>query len=373
MRAMGSRWFTLLQIGAVLLGAGCSAPPQKSTGDLPLEGITLPPGFAIQVFARDLPKARGLALGDKGTLFVGTYGTGKVYAIAPDGKSKVLIEGLQDPNGVAFHDGGLYVAEPTRILRYDAIEQRLDNPPQPATVCGVLPKQRIHGLRAIHFGPDGMLYVPIGSRCNICREEAGFAVLTRLDVKAENPTPQPLAVGVRDTQGFDWHPQTGELWFTDNGRDGLGNDAPADEINRLSQAGMHFGFPFCHGANVIDPEFAAGRVCGEFTPPAWELPAHSAPLGMRFYTGKQFPPEYRDRLFVTEHGSSDRESKIGSRVTTLTLQGNLVVKYEPFAEGWLRNNQAWGRPVDVLIAKDGALLVSDDKAGVVYRIAYIGK
>ncbi len=376
---MRHSWIAVLRIALLVSAAcallvACASAPKTATpapSRLPLSKIKLPPGFVISVYVDNLVKPRGMTLGKDGTLFVGSYGAGNLYAIEKGGARVHTIEGLKDPNGVAFRDGALYVAETTRIVRFDDIEARLTNPPSPHVICASLPKQRIHGLRTIRFGPDGMLYVPIGSRCNACADDPEkFAVLAQIDAKTAEAQPVVVARGVRDTQGFDWHPQTGELWFTDNGRDGLGNDAPADEVNRLTQARQHFGFPHCHGAATTDPEFAKGRACAEFVAPALELPAHAAPLGMVFYTGTQFPAEYRNRIFLTEHGSSDREPKIGSRVSMLTLGADASVKYEPFAEGWLENNEPWGRPVDVIVAADGALLVSDDKAGAIYRIEY---
>lgn len=361
----------------IALLAACVAAPQRSNGSL--AKIKLPPGFEISIYTDEVPNARTMALGKDGTLFVGTYKAGKIYAVLPPAqgdKPKVVTvaEGMDNPNGVTFRDGALFVVEPTCIFRFDAVEQQLSAPPKPVKVYEGFPKQKIHGLRSIRFGPDGMAYVPVGSNCNSCRgNPQRFAVLLRLDLNAAKPTPEVFGRGIRDTQGFDWHPDTGELWFVENGRDGLGNEAPPDELNVAPKQGVDFGFPFCHGTAVADPSFGAERACGKFTPPALDLPAHAAPLGLRFYTGAQFPPEYRNRLFIAEHGSSDREPKIGHRVTMVTLNNNRVEKYEPFAEGWLQDNVASGRPVDVIVAPDGALLVSDDKAGAIYRISYRGR
>ncbi len=361
----------------VALLAACGTTPQGSNG--PLAKIKLPPGFEISVYTDEAPNARTMALGKNGTLFVGTYKAGKVYAVLPPergAKPKVvtIAEGMDNPNGVTFRDGALYVAEPTCIFRFDAIEQQLSAPPRPVKVYEGFPKQKIHGLRSIRFGPDGMAYVPVGSTCNSCKgDPQRYAVLLRLDLNLATPTPEVFGRGIRDTQGFDWHPETGELWFVENGRDGLGNDAPPDELNVAPKQGLNFGFPFCHGMAVADPKFGVERTCGEFTPPALDLPAHAAPLGLRFYTGAQFPAEYRNRLFIAEHGSSDREPKIGHRVSMVTIKDNRVEKYEPFAEGWLQDNVAWGRPVDVIVAPGGALFVSDDKAGAIYRISYRGR
>jgi glucose/arabinose dehydrogenase len=233
-------------------------------------------------------------------------------------------------------------------------------------VYGGYPKETHHGWRVIRFGPDGMLYVAVGAPCNVCER---YGIITRFKLGAP---PEVFARGVRNSVGYDWHPQTGELWFTDNGRDMLGDDVPPDELNHAPRAGMHFGFPYCHGGNISDPQFGRRRACNEFTPPAQQLAPHAAALGMRFYTGQQFPAEYRNRIFIAEHGSWNRSAKIGYRIMMVTLRDNKPVKYEVFAEGWLQGDSAWGRPVDVVVAPDGALLVSDDKAGVIYRISYRG-
>jgi glucose/arabinose dehydrogenase len=238
-------------------------------------------------------------------------------------------------------------------------------------VVADLPKYKHHGLRTLRFGPDGMLYVPVGAPCNICLPEEQYAVITRLH--AETGKRETFARGVRNTVGFDWHPQTKELWFTDNGRDLLGHDAPPDELNRAPRAGLHFGYPFCHGGDLADPQFGARRPCAEFEPPAAKLGAHVAALGMRFYTGTQFPQAYRGAIFIAEHGSWNRQPMSGYRLTVVRLQDGRPVGYEIFAEGWFDGRKAWGRPVDVIVAPDGSLLVSDDKVGAVYRIFYSGK
>lgn len=358
-RVMTLRHTILCLIAPALLGAA-----------LPLEKIRVPPGFDIAIYAQGLPSARSMALGDKGTLFVGTSEE-KVFAVPAHedgtaGTPVTLADGLANPNGVAFRDGALFVAETSRILRYDRIESRLASPPSPAVVYDRYPRESHHGRRVIRFGPDGMLYVPVGAPCNVCDR---YGIITRLKPGAE---PEVFARGVRNSVGYDWHPQTGELWFTDNGRDMLGDDVPPDELNHAPRPGMHFGFPYCHGGNVPDPQFGRGRACSEFVPPAQQLAPHAAALGMRFYTGQQFPPEYRNRIFIAEHGSWNRATKIGYRITMVTLRDNQPVKYEVFAEGWLQGDSAWGRPVDVAVAPDGALLVSDDRAGVIYRISYRG-
>jgi glucose/arabinose dehydrogenase len=356
----------MMKLLPLLLLAGCA-----TTGGPQPDTIKVPAGFQVSIYAEGMPAARSLALGDRGTLFVGTKEKA-VYAVPPGGgKPMVIARDLEEPHGVAFRDGALYVGERSRIIRFDAIEGRLSNPPAPV-VIGDLPKYKHHGLRTLRFGPDGMLYVPVGAPCNICEPESQYAVITRVDLQSLKR--EVFARGVRNTVGFDWHPRTKELWFTDNGRDLLGHDAPPDELNRAPRPGLHFGYPYCHGGDLPDPEFGQRHSCKDFTPPAQKLGAHVAALGMRFYTGSQFPAQYRDAIFIAEHGSWNRKPMSGYRVSVVHLGADGEVKsYQPFAEGWLQGTKASGRPVDVIVAPDGALLVSDDKAGVVYRISYGGK
>jgi glucose/arabinose dehydrogenase len=340
----------------------------------PIAKLKLPPGFAVSLFAENVIGARSMALGEKGWLFVGTQGTGKVYALRHDGTRAAEIVtiamGLNMPNGVAMKDGALYVAEGARVWRYDAIEASLPKVPRPALVYDKYPTDRHHGWKFIRFGPDGWLYVPVGAPCNVCDREDPYATITRL--KPDGSAVEIFARGVRNSVGFDWDPQTKELWFTDNGRDMLGDDAPPDELNHAPRAGMHFGFPWCHGGDIADPEFGPKRKCTEFTPPAQKFGAHVASLGMRFYTGALFPAEYRNRIFIAEHGSWNRSRKSGYRVMTAKVEGGKVVEHRVFAEGFLdaATDRAWGRPVDVQVMPDGALLVSDDHANAIYRIAY---
>jgi glucose/arabinose dehydrogenase len=283
------------------------------------------------------------------------------------------------PNGVAFRDGALYVAEVHRVIRFDGIESRLEKPPVPVVLNDTYPTERHHGWKFIAFGPDGLLYVPVGAPCNICEPtDRRFASITRM--KPDGSGVEVFTSGVRNTVGFDWHPQTRELWFNDNGRDLMGDDVPGDELDHAPKAGLHFGFPYCHAGDVPDPEFGKKRPCKEFTPPARVLDPHVAAIGMRFYTGRMFPAEYRNQIFIAEHGSWNRSTPIGYRVMLVTLDGSKAVSYTPFAEGWLQGVQsqqrtrtigkAWGRPADVLVMPDGALLVSDDEADVIYRISY---
>ena len=351
------------------LAIGSTAAAQK----LPVEKIKLPPGFEISVFADNVPNARAMSLGDHGTLFVGSRRAGNVYAVKIRDnkavKTLTIASGLDMPVGVAFRSGALYVSDVSRILRFDNIEARLEAPPRPAIVSDRFPSDTHHGWKFIAFGPDGMLYVPVGAPCNICDPDPNrYANIMRL--KADGSGLEVFARGVRNSVGFDWDPESKELWFTDNGRDWLGDDVPSDELNHAPRPGMNFGYPYCHQGDLPDPQFGAQRSCGEFTPPVVKLGPHVAALGMRFYTGNMFPAEYRNNIFIAEHGSWNRSEKIGYRVVRVALSGNRVVKHEVFAEGWLQGQWAWGRPVDVLVMPDGALLVSDDQAGAIYRISY---
>ncbi len=352
--------------------------PQGGTpGTLPLDTITLPPGFAIDLYAGNVTGARSMTLSPNGTLFVGSRGPGNVYAIPDrdgDGRGDAVItvaSGLDSPNGVAFRNGSLYVAEIGRVLRYDDIEANLSDPPDAAVVSDAFPTEAVHGWKFIAFGPDGKLYIPVGVPCNVC-DPADERFGTILRMNPDGTDLEIYARGIRNSVGFDWHPETGDLWFTDNGRDWLGEDIPPDELNRAPEAGMHFGFPYCHGSSIPDPEFGSGQSCENFTPPEQELGPHVAALGMRFYTGDQFPEEYNNRIFIAEHGSWNRVEPIGYRVTMVELENGTPVSYEVFAEGWLQGRDAWGRPVDVQVANDGSLLVSDDRADAVYRITYPG-
>ena len=362
-------------LAAALTMAGAIAT--SAGADLRLETIKLPDGFVISVFASNVPGARSLARGDKGTIFVGTRAQGKVYAVVDaDGDHKadkvhVLASGLSMPNGVAFRDGALFVAEIDRVHRFDGIEGRLTDPPKPATLPKIFPDIKHHGWKFIAFGPDGLLYVPVGAPCNICSsEDETYASITRM--KPDGSGWEVFAHGVRNTVGFAWHPVTQELWFTDNGRDNLGDEVPPDELNRAPRKGMHFGYPWCHGEGIVDPELGAGRKCADYTPPARALGPHVAALGMRFYTGTTFPETWRGRIFIAEHGSWNRTTPLGYRITTVTLAKNDAVDYAVFAEGWLdaKTGKPWGRPVDLLVMPDGSLLVSDDFGDAIYRIAW---
>ena len=353
----------------LLLAASCASAQSRA---VPIETIKLPPGFVIEVVAR-VDNARQMALSPKGILFVGSLQAGKVYAVRfREGASAevlTLASGLQLPVGVAFRAGALYVSAVDRVLRLDDIENHLTDPPKPVVVTDRLPKDRHHGWKFIAFGPDGKLYVPVGAPCNICEQDPDrYANIMRMNPDGSGL--ETFARGVRNTVGFDWDPRTQEMWFTDNGRDWLGDDSPPDELNHAPRAGMHFGFPYCHGGTISDPEFGRRRPCSDFTAPAQNLGPHVASLGMRFYTGAQFPAGYRNQIFIAEHGSWNRSRKIGYRVSLVRLENGRAVAYEPFATGWLKGEDQWGRPADVLVMPDGSLLVSDDYAGAIYRISY---
>jgi glucose/arabinose dehydrogenase len=363
---------TLVGVGCVYSGYLSNMLPTAAAG---LDELTLPPGFRIAVYAADVPNARQMALGPPGVVFVGSRSEGKVYAVVDrDGGNRtvhVVASGLNQPSGVAFRDGALYIAAVNRILRYRDVARDPAHPPKPEVVTDAYPSDGHHGWKFIAFGPDGRLYVPVGAPCNICTPPGPLhATITRIDLAGGRP--EVVARGVRNSVGFDFDPANGELWFTDNGRDWLGDDQPPDELNHLTKVGEHFGFPFCHGNGLRDPEHNAGHACSEFTPPARELGPHVAAIGMRFYTGRMFPEKYRGGVFIAEHGSWNRSTPIGYRVSFVKVENGRATSYEPFAAGWLKGGAASGRPADVLVMPDGALLVSDDKAGRIYRITYAG-
>lgn len=353
----------------------------NSLEGLKLEDIQLPDGFAIEVFAR-VNNARSLVLTPDGTLFVSNRGGDKVYAIRDtDGDWKaderyVVASGMRMPNGIAFKDGSLYVAEVSKLWRFDNIESSLSNPPTPVNIYDDYPTDRHHGWKYIAFGPDGKLYVPVGAPCNICESKNEmYASITRMDPDGSNR--EVYAHGVRNTVGFTWHPETGEMWFTDNGRDWLGNDEPPCELNRVTEAGQHFGYPYCHGGYFKDPEFGHKRACDEFVSPAQKLGPHVAPLGLKFCTSDAFPASYKHKIFIAEHGSWNRDADVGHtghKITLVTEEDGKGVAYEDFATGFLNEetNTAWARPVDLIFAPDGSMLVSDDLAGTVFRIYYRG-
>lgn len=341
---------------------------------LPVERIKLPPGFHIEVLSDAVPSARAMALSPKGVLYIGSL-DGHVYALElQSGRvtaRHVVASGLETPAGVAWRDGTLYVSAVSKILRFDAIDAHLNDPPKPVVVTDTLPTETHHGWKFIAFGPDGKLYVPQGAPCNVClKDRDRFGMIGRMDPDGSHY--EVVARGIRNSVGFAWHPVTHELWFTDNGRDLMGDDVPDDKLNRAPRAGMDFGFPYCHGGDTPDPEFGKDHPCSAFTPPVVKLGAHVASLGMRFYSGSMFPAAYRDNIFIAEHGSWNRSKKVGYRVVrVITNPDGSNAHQEVFAEGWLQPGEAvWGRPADVQPMPDGSLLISDDYAGAVYRVTY---
>jgi len=367
-----------LLIALLLVATSLACNGQRTSGDTPdqppggtIQGMKLPAGFQITMFADHVPGARSMVLSPGNILFVGTR-EGSVYAIpdANNGADKVLTiaSGLNEPNGVAFYGGALYVAEINRVIKYDSAESRLTHLSDPVVVNDHFPSDALHGWKFIRIGPDNKLYVPIGAPCNICEMPDPYASIMRMNPDGSNL--EMYAKGIRNTVGFDWDPRTKELWFTDNGRDMLGDDTPPDELNHATAAGQNFGFPYCHGGTIPDPEFGSKHPCSDFVAPAINLGPHVAALGMRFYNGTMFPEQYRNQIFIAEHGSWNRSTKIGYRITLVRLNNNSAVSYETFAEGWLHGGRVSGRPVDVLVMPDGSLLVSDDMAGAIYRITY---
>jgi glucose/arabinose dehydrogenase len=352
---------------------------EEGKSNLPIERLTLPPGFKIEVYADSIDGARSMAMGDNGTLFVGTRNDKIVYAIQDLDKDYradhtiILDSTLEVPNGIAFRNGSLYVAEVGRLLRYDSIETKLNNIPDPVVVYDDYPTEFHHGWKYIAFGPDDKLYVPVGAPCNICDStvvDERYASITRMDPDGTNR--EVYAKGVRNTVGFTWHPETKELWFTDNGRDMMGDDIPPCELNRVTEAGQHFGYPYCHGGTVKDPEFGEQYPCTDFVAPVQPLGAHVAPLGVKFPIGDMFPATYKNVAFIAEHGSWNRSKKVGYRISMVALEDNKSVGYETFIDGWLddESQERFGRPVDLLFLEDGSMLISDDYGDAIYRVTY---
>jgi glucose/arabinose dehydrogenase len=348
-------------------------PPIAAAVDkLPVDRLKLPKGFKIEVYASGIPDARSMRLGDKGTLFVGNRLQDKVYAVVDkDGKRtvKVIASGLYRPNGVAFHNGTLYIAELSKVSKIEGIEDKLDNPPKPTVIYDNLPKDEAHGWKFISIGPDNKLYVPVGQPCNACIPDDAHGQIRRMNLDGTGV--EVIARGVRNTVGFDWNPANKELYFTDNGRDWLSEDLPNDELNRITKVGQHYGSPYCLQGNIPDVEFGWGHTCSEFVPPVALMGPHAAALGMRFYNGTMFPAEYRGAIFVARHGSWNRSKKFGGDIAVVKLNKDGTVKsVEPFITGFLVDNKYIGRPVDVQPMKDGSLLISDDYDGAVYRVSY---
>jgi glucose/arabinose dehydrogenase len=358
---------------------GLNVPPGRPTPmpaaelEANLKKIKLPQGFKISVYASGVHQAREMAMGDKGTLFVGSFQVGNVYAITDQGGQKTvktILKDLKMPTGIAYRDSALYVAAIDRILRYDNAESSLDKMPDPKVVYDDMPPYVPHGWKYLAFDKKGMLYVPFGPPCNECMPPTTVSQVRRVD--PSNGTAEIIALGVRNSVGGDVDPRTGDYWFSENARDWLGDDVPSDKLNHVTRLAEHFGYPYCHQGDIPDPKFALGHKCSEFAPPALKLGAHVAPLGMKFYTGKQFPAAYRDNIFLAEHGSWNRHKRQGARIMRIIVdKDGRNIKQEVFAEGWLQpDNNYWGRPTDVLVAPDGSLLVADDEAGAIYRISY---
>ena len=341
-----------------------------------LEQLKLPEGFSITIFAKNLPNARTLAISESGVVYVGTRQQGDVYAVKDndgDGfaeKRYVIARNLNMPNGVAYKDLNLYVAEVSRIIRFNHIENHLDNPPEPIVIYDKLPSDKHHGWKYLRFGKDNRLYTAVGVPCNICLPEKDiYSSLVRLNKDGSGF--EIIARGVRNTVGFDWQPGTNKLFFTDNGRDYMGDDLPPDELNKWTEKGQHFGYPFCHAGNVPDPELAGDIKCEQFIAPEWKFKAHIAPLGMRFYTGEQFPKRFKNQLFVAQHGSWNRSKPHGYRIALVNFENGKPVSEQAFITGWLtKDDKVLGRPTDIQQLPDGSLLIADDTLGVIYRVTY---
>jgi glucose/arabinose dehydrogenase len=354
--------------------APISSPPIATAADkLPVALLHAPPGFKIEVYASGMTNARSIRIGDKGTVFVGSRLVDKVYAVTDhDGKREVktLLSGLYRPNGIALHNGTLYIAELSQISKIDDIEDHLDNPPAPQVIYSDLPKDEPHGWKFLAVGPDNRLYFNIGAPCNICMPPPTNAQLRSINLDGSDA--QVVARGIRQVVGMDWNPATKKLYFTENQRDWLSEDIPQDKLNRLDHPGQdNFGFPYCHQGNIPDQEFGWGHSCDEFTKPVALLGPHAAPLGMRFYTGHMFPAEYRNQIFIARHGSWNRTKKFGGDIAVATLEKNGDVKsVKPFITGFIQDNNYVGRPADLEVMKDGSLLISDDYNGALYRVTY---
>jgi glucose/arabinose dehydrogenase len=350
-------------------------PTGKSDAELAdaMKKIKLPPGFKIEVYASGVLAARQMAFGDKGTLFVGSFDLGNVYAISEsEGKRQVktVVKGLKMPTGVAFQDGNLYVIDINRLIKYENAEANLDKLGDGKVVYDDMPSYVAHGWKYLAPDKDGWFYVPFGPPFNIGIPPTSVSQIRRIDPKTGNA--ELVALGVRNSVGGDVDPRTGKYWFTENARDWISDDMPSDKLNMISKLGEHFGYPYCHQGDMEDPKFAMGHKCSEFTPPVLNLGAHVAPLGMKFYTGDQFPAEYKNNIFIAEHGSWNRHKYQGARIKRVTADPDgKNAKQEIFASGWIEGDQGYlGRPADIAIAKDGALMVADDWAGAIYRISY---
>lgn len=365
----------------LLAPAGTAAIPASvaktgAEGAYPeLANFKLPVGFSISVFSDSVPAARSMVVSPSGIVYVGSRKAGKIYALVSSKRNNVIdkvvtvAEGLNAPIGVTLLNGSLYVGEISRVIRFDNIDATYDKKPQVNVVKVSLPSDKWHGEKVIAAGPDGKLYIPVGAPCNVCnKENEAYSKIHRMNPDGSGL--EEYARGVRNTVGFAFHPTTKQLWFTDNGRDMLGDNVPSDKLHVAPQAGLHFGFPYCAGGVLPDPEFAAGRKCSEFEEPVAKLGPHVASLGLAFNTGSHFPAQYKHQLFIAEHGSWNRTQKSGYRVALVTLHDNKMVSDTVFIDGFIQNGEVIGRPVDIAFLEDGSMLVSDDHKGRIYRVTY---
>jgi glucose/arabinose dehydrogenase len=351
-------------------GRNTATPPSE----IQIDKLKLPPGFKIELWAHGMPGARAMARGDNGKIYIGTRAIGRVYEVTDNGAqrtSRVVASGLTQPAGVAFRNGSLYVMAINQVLRYDGIESNPAVAPVDMTAAFKLPPLQHHNWKYIRFGPDGKLYVPFGAPCNICEPTEEYAQIRRYN--ADGSGMEVIARGVRNTVGFDWHPQTQELWFSDHGRDWMGDDGPHDELNRMSRTGLNFGFPHCHASGVPDADLKKDKPCDGVTLPVADMGPHTAVMGVHFYTGNMFPADYRNALFVARKGSWNRTKKAGYDVVRVVTdaQGRNA-RMEPFITGFLdEQTQAFvGRPTYLLQLPDGSLLVSDEQMGAIYRVTH---
>lgn len=354
---------------APLAGRLTAVPPSE----IPLQNLRLPPGFKIELWAHGMPGIRAMSRSDSGRIYAGTRGIGRVYEITDSGgqrTSRVLVDKLNQP-AVTYHNGALYVAAIDKVLRYDGIDRNPNAQPMDLTARFALPSEQHHNWKYIAFGPDGKLYVPFGAPCNICVPGEAYAQIRRYN--ADGSGMEVIARGVRNTQGFAWHPVTREMWFTDHGRDWMGNDGPEDELNRMTRTGQNFGFPYCHAKGVADRDIRRDGACNGVTLPVATMGPHAAAMGVHFYTGSMFPPEYRNALLVARKGSWNREQKFGYDVVLVRPDasgGSATIT--PFVTGFMNpaDNSFWGRPTYMLQLPDGSLLLSDEQMGAIYRITY---
>lgn len=378
-------WVALsLSFLAVTLPASAEMPksePAIKSRKLPYQALLVSPGFQLSIYTDNVPEARQMAMGDKGTLFVGTNNSGVIYALVDRVKDKdkrlvhaedrfIVASGLNKPSGVAFKDGSLYVAEAHRIIRFDKIEEVLPQLVKPVVVTDNFPADDWDGRKYIKFGPDGKLYVSVGAGCNACVKKDDERYGTIMRMNPDGTEMEVYAKGIRQAGGFDWHPETGVLWFTDQGRELMGPDTPPDELNGAPELGMDFGFPYCHGKIVSDPEYGMERKCEEFTAPKYEFHPHVGASGLHFYRGAMFPETFKNRLFMGEHGSWEQERVVGSQIGVMRFKSYDRIVYGIVAKGWIIENEEWGRPYDVIGLKDGSVLISDDEAGVIYRVFF---